>query len=143
MKERVIKGSEKRRFESLLKEALALYKSGGKENFRRAVTIADNALNLNPGHPHALMLSGVLHIEVENLNEAVQRLEQLMRINPAYADTRIDSRYQAGVLYVLLGSAYQGLDKKQQALKLYQQYIRDYPEGNQARDVRNLIENLR
>ena len=143
VKERSMKRSERRRFDDQLKEALKLYKAGGADNFRRAAQIADKALNLNPGNPHALMLSGTLHIEVGNSREAIKRLEQLMRINPEYSDTRINSRYEKGVLYVLLGSAYQELKKTNQAKKLYEQYIREYPEGNQARDVRNLLEYLR
>lgn len=143
LKERKMKGNEKRLFQKLIKEALELYREGGEENFKRASIVADKALDLNPGNPHALMLSGTLHIEVGANKTAIARLEQLLKINSKYSDTQISARYEEGALYVLLGSAYQGLNKKQRALELYEQYLRFYPEGNQARDVRNLIGNLR
>jgi DNA-binding response OmpR family regulator len=143
LKERKMKGSEKRRFQQLSKEALELYKEGGEENFKRAGRLADQALDLNPGNPHALMLSGTLHIETGDNKTAISRLEQLIKINAKYSDTQINRRYEEGALYVLLGSAYQGLNKKERALELYEQYLREYPEGNQARDVRNLIGYLR
>lgn len=143
LKERVMKGNEKRRFQGLAKEALELYKEGGEENFKRAARLADQALDLNPGNPHILMLSGTLHIETGDNKKAITRLEQLLKINAKYSDTQISSRYEEGALYVLLGSAYQGLKNKQRALELYEQYLRNYPNGNQARDVRNLIGNLR
>ena len=66
-------------------------------------------------------------------------LEQLLKINSKYSDTKINARYEEGALFVLLGSAYQGVENKKRALELYKQYLRVYPEGNQARDVRNLI----
>jgi len=143
LKERKMKGNEKRDFQKFAKEALELYKEGGEENFKRAAILADKALDLNPGSPHVLMLSGTLHIETGANKTAIARLEQLLKINAKYSDTKISSRYEEGALYVLLGSAYQGIKKKQRALELYEQYLRVYPEGNQARDVRNLIGNLR
>ena len=46
-------------------------------------------------------------------------------------------------MYVLLGSAYQNTKQAEKALKLYEEYLRVFPECNLADDVRKLINTIK
>ena len=142
-KGREVSGQEKKRVSSIIKEAQELYAKGGDSNWGRASQLADQALDLDPNNPHALLLCGAIYSELGNDDTAAKRLERLMRVDAQYANTSIQGSYQKGIVYVLLGSAYQNTKQAEKALKLYEEYLRVFPEGNLSGDVRKLINTIK
>jgi|GEM_PF-1849731 len=142
-KGREVNSQEKRRVSGLLKEAQDLYAKGGDVGWGRAAQLADQALELDPNSAHVLLLCGAIYSELGQDETAVKRLERLMRVDAQYGNASINPSYQRGIVYVLLGSAYQNTRQAEKALKLYEEYLRVFPEGNLADDVRKLINTIK
>jgi CheY-like chemotaxis protein/tetratricopeptide (TPR) repeat protein len=142
-KGREVSGQDKKRVLAMIKEAQGLYAKGGDSSWGRAAQLADQALDLDPNNAHALLLCGAIYSELGNDDTAAKRLERLMRVDAQYSNTSIQGSYQKGIVYVLLGSAYQNTKQSEKALKLYEEYLRVFPEGNLSGDVRKLVNTLK
>jgi CheY-like chemotaxis protein len=142
-KGRAVSTQEKKRVSGIIKEAQDLYAKGGDSSWGRAAQLIDQALDIDPNSAHALLLAGAIYSELGNDDTAVKRLERLMRVDAQYANTSVSPSYQKGIVYVLLGSAYQNTKQAEKALKLYEEYLRVFPEGNLADDVRKLINTIK
>ena len=144
IKPRKVSKTEKRKISSLLKEAQSLKDEGGKSNYRKGAELADKALALQPTNLHALLLSASIHMELEQDRDALSRLQQIMQIDPTYGNTKVGGPvYASGVVYPLIGSTLQNLGKTSEALKFYEDYLRKFPEGVQAAEIRRLVQSLK
>jgi DNA-binding response OmpR family regulator len=140
---RKLNTKEKRRIGTLIKEAHALHDKGENGDYNQGAKLVEQALAIEPNNLYALMLSAKIHMELGQDKTALSRLKRLMSINPKYSNTKIDSRYQEGTIYVLIGSTFQIMKKPGQALKFYEDYLRLFPTGNHVVDVRKLINQIK
>lgn len=143
-KGRKVNKREKKKIAALLKEAQELKNKGGKSNWRKAADLSDKALALQPTNLYALLLSASVHMELENDRDALSRLQKIIQIDPRYGNTKVGgSAYGPGVVYPLIGSTLQNLGKDADALRFYESYLREFPGGQQAGEIRRLVQTLK
>lgn len=141
---RKVSKRDKRKIAGMLSEALALKNKGGKSNWLKAADLSDKALALQPGNLYALLLSASVHMELENDRDALSRLQKIMQIDPSYGNTKVGgAAFSKGVVYPLIGSTLQNLGDTREALKFYENYLRKFPDGSQAGEIRRLVQSIK
>ena len=134
------KGGETQSFKKLMKQALTLMK---KSKFRKGVELSERALTLQPTHPYALLLSATLHFELGDNKRSLELLQIMVRTKPRYGNTKLGRGYGPGVVYNLIGAAYDNLGNKSEALKHYESYLREFPKGVWTKDIKNIVGRLK
>lgn len=141
---RKINKKDKKRVAKFLKEAQDLKNKGGGSNWRKAANLADKALAVQPVNLYGLLLSASIHMELANDRDALSRLQKIMQLDPSYGNTKVGGPvFESGVIYPLIGSTLQNLGKNSEALKFYEDYLRKFPDGKQAREIRRLVQTLK
>jgi DNA-binding response OmpR family regulator len=142
MKGRKLNKREKKRIAGLLKEAKSMHDLGTPSSYGSAAKLVEEALALQPVNLYGLLLSAKIHLEIDEYRIALQRLEMIKDINPSYENRKLDPSFQKGTIFILIGSALQGLKQPQRALKYYEDYIRLFPKGNHVKEIHRVIPQL-
>ena len=83
-------------------------------------------------------------MELEQDRDALSRLQRIMQLDPSYGNKKVGGpAFTSGVVYPLIGSTLQNLGKPGEALKFYEDYLRKFPEGSQAGEIRRLVQSLK
>jgi tetratricopeptide (TPR) repeat protein len=99
--------------------------------YRQAIKEFKRAVQLYPEAVPPLLALGDAYLEADEPRNALGPLEKA-----AHLDAR------SGRAQLLLGTAYQSLGRKPEAVKAYQQYLELEPSGDFTGDVRTILSNL-
>jgi hypothetical protein len=129
-----------KRFKDYFKDAKNLHDQG---EYTQALQVIEKAVALNSSSSNALLLAAKVNLELSNNNESIQYLKRLLKINPKYSNTNIDPTYNAGIIHILLGSAYQEKGVKKKAIGQYKEYLKRYPNGFHAEAASQMLHLLK
>jgi TolA-binding protein len=113
-------------------------KSVGEKRWKRAVTEFRNALSFLPHPPHAASLRyylGIALMKLGNYKEAARELERALGAGAEKSVSR-ETRYHLGTIYEHMG-------RREQAISAYRGYIKRHPMTNYARAARRKIQALK
>lgn len=109
-------------------EAAAL---AGKRDWRGAAEGYTRALAAEPGNTKALVGRGQANFELKKMEAAKSDLEAVLRVSPTHATALL-----------LLGSIAQEQGRKAEARGYYERYLKRYPSGRRAPEIRALLDKL-
>lgn len=123
------RGGSQARIKRLYKQAMNLKR---RERFRRAEILLRRALRMRPKAPAPIYSAlGQVLYERERTGAAVRYLQRAYRISPR----------QTGAGLVTLGSIYYERGKRGRARTIYRQYLKFFPRGRHANDVKAMLRN--
>ncbi len=126
---RVARRGSQARVKQLYQQAMD-YKR--RERFRNAEVLLRRALRMRPKNPAPIYSAlGQVLYERERTRAAVSYLKRAYRISPR----------QTGAGLVTLGSIYYEQGKRGQARTIYRQYLKYFPRGRHANDVKAMLRN--
>ncbi|MGD9363943.1 MAG: tetratricopeptide repeat protein, partial [Desulfobacterales bacterium] len=105
--------------QEMRKEQLLAYAEEGLENYETAQTHIEQVLLMNPDHPPALNLKGILAYRNRNITLAEKYFKQAIDSDPGYGDP-----------YTNLGMLALEVDRPQDTLKLFEKAFRLNPTDN-------------
>ncbi|TNE52195.1 MAG: DUF4388 domain-containing protein [Deltaproteobacteria bacterium] len=127
--QRVARGGSQARVKRLYQQAMG-YKR--RERFRNAEVLLRRALRMRPKNPAPIYSAlGQVLYERERTRAAVSYLQRAYRISPR----------QTGAGLVTLGSIYYEQGKRGRARTIYRQYLKYFPRGRHANDVKAMLRN--
>ena len=113
----------------LLQEGKSLSRN---EEFRAAVKVYKKALSLSPNSVAALVAMAEASMELDLNRDALRALKKATKVSPRNAQS-----------HLLHGTVLQLLNRKEEAVEAYNRYLSLAPKGDNAQDVRRILESWR
>ena len=94
-------------------------------NYDDALRAANHALKVEPGNAQALMLRGIIHLQLEQAEEALQNFEQVVSVDPAF---------QHGSGWTMLGLQLNKMNLCARALPCFEKALQLNPDSRYAQN---------
>lgn len=97
----------------------------------KAIEYFNKAINVNPDFVHAYNNLANTYFSLKNYNEAILNYKKAININNKF-----------NTAYYNLGLAYEANGEKQKAIEIYNEYIKNFPDSSQSKEIEKIIKEI-